>query len=157
MIDGLSIVPDFVTPADESFYLTELGRLPGPRGGRRVKRWGCTVYPDHRAEPEDVPPPWLRELGARLPMHAPDEFTLNDWPPGAALAHHVDFGGPVICVVSLLGDGVLQFKAHGRPHVTVICPRRGLCVMAGVARTVYQHAVMPSADARISLVFRTIR
>jgi hypothetical protein len=151
---GLLILPDFVGEIEEAILLDRIGAIPGARG-RRFKRYGKTVYRDHHVLGE-LPPAWLVELGARLPMKPPDEFTLNEWPAGAGLPHHVDLGGPVICILSLLGNGVLQFTSPTRPHVTVAAPRRGLMRMAGESRDTFTHAVMPSSNSRISLVFRTL-
>lgn len=153
-VNGLAIVPDFVNIVEETELLAHVGAVPGAFG-RRYKRFGVTVYETARRERNEDPPAWLRELGERLPMNPPDEYTLNDWQPGSGLGHHTDKGGPVICVLSLAGAGTLQFAATNRPHVTVICPRRALLVMTGPARYTYTHAVIPSENHRISIVFRT--
>lgn len=153
-IPGLEIVPDFITLGAELDLVTELARQSIPGSGRLYKRYGQVVYPDHRCH--DWIPAYLMALSIRMPMPGPHEITVNDWPPMSKLSAHVDKGGPVVCALSILSGGHLRFSHPGKTPVTIRTPRRGLMVMTGPARNAWSHEVMPTPNARISLVFRTV-
>jgi hypothetical protein len=187
MIPGLSIVDEWLTHRDETALAHRCdvalagvprNRLGSENDGRaRIVRYGSPIYNDGLRGV--AMPAWLNVLGARLPMTSPDHVTINEWLPGMPhLVHHIDRGGPVICVLSLLASARVDFRellasarvdfrellASARvdfrePGYGVIyrVPRRSMMMLAGSARYSYRHSVIDVDERRLSLVFRTAR
>jgi hypothetical protein len=164
VIDGLSIVGDYIDQREESLIALHCAhafadapradRYPLIDGRAKIARYGATLYPDNIASSRL--PAWLAEIGPRLPMGTPEHVTIAEWGTGATLAPHIDRGGPVICVLALLGDSIIEFES-GSGGVRYRFPRRGLMMIAGPARYAYRHSVSGTEAPRISLVFRTVR
>jgi alkylated DNA repair protein (DNA oxidative demethylase) len=88
--------------------------------------------------------------------------TALHYPPGAAIGWHTDnraFGPTVLCL-SLGGAARLQLKRASRtdspgPLVERELAPRSLFVLAGEARSSWQHRIFPVREQRYSLTVRT--
>lgn len=158
-IPGLSFEPDFITEDEEQALLFEIAgvemspRVRVPIDSRTtIVRWGVAVYGGYLASSKI--PAWLGWLCDQVPMiDRPTSVTLNVWAPGDQLAPHIDKGGPVVCVLNLLGISTIAFSG---PHVQIYeVPRRALMRLEADARHTWEHACFPAEHRRISLVFRT--
>jgi alkylated DNA repair dioxygenase AlkB len=173
-VPGLDLHGDFVTERQEADIV--MRALVPARGAvrparsspigserARVERYGMTVYTTGNVSSEI--PVYLRELCQRI--HAdgitkelPNSVSINEYKKGQGLVSHVDNpdGGDEICILGLAGDAQMKMECidhDAHHHVEFTFPRRGLLVMTGMARWFYTHGVLPLAQNRISLVFRT--
>src|SRR5207244_2411530 len=117
----------------------------------------------HDADPI---PEWLfgvREAAAALANVTPDELVevlVQRYPEGASIGWHRDapaFG--VVVGVSLLAPSRLRFRrdvcSPREAFEVELAPRSGY-VLAGPARTEWQHHVPPTKSLRCSITFRTL-
>jgi alkylated DNA repair protein (DNA oxidative demethylase) len=112
-------------------------------------------------------PPWLEPLRARCatlldrPVDALAEALVTRYPPGATIGWHRDappFGDVV--GVSLASPCLLRFQRGQGAERRVFeqqLPPRSAYVLAGRARTVWQHSIPAVAAQRWSVTFRTLR
>lgn len=108
----------------------------------------------------------LRDLAGRLAAVPPSTFAeaLVTWyPPGASIGWHRDATafGPVVVGVSLGSDAVMRFqrRAAGGERRVFEQPlaRRSAYVLAGAARSAWQHSVPAVSQERWSVTFRQLR
>jgi DNA oxidative demethylase len=89
------------------------------------------------------------------------EARVRRYPAGSTIGWHRDapaFGDVV--GVSLLGSARLRFqrgKGEARRVWEVLCEPRSVYVLAGPARTSWQHSIPPTKELRYSITFRTLR
>ncbi len=162
MIEGLDILPDFVTELEERNLVgaieSEPNRTQRPRDGRsRLERYGAIIYRDHIASIRI--PTFLDGMVTKLELLGIGAFnsvTVNGYDVGWGLGLHFDKPecGENICVLGLLGDAQMIFELLRGKGQTVAFPRRALMWMRGPARHEWQHEVLPVKKRRISIVFR---
>ena len=173
---GLIYQPDLLNEAEERALLDELERLEfhdivmhGVVAKRTARHFGLDYDYERRGvigEAEPMPD-WLspvRECAAALAGVAPDdlvEILVQRYPEGAQIGWHRDapaFG--VVVGVSLGAAAPLRFRRDiGGVRKTFeleLEPRSGY-VLAGEARTAWQHHVPPAKALRYSITFRTLR
>jgi alkylated DNA repair protein (DNA oxidative demethylase) len=144
-------------------------RMHGVVAKRTARHYGMDYDYERRvpiaaAEPLPV---WLepvREHAAALAGVEPDELVetlVQRYPEGAQIGWHRDapqFG--TVVGVSLLGPSRMRFRRDiggvRRQHEVLLEPRSGY-VLAGPARTAWQHHVPPTKNLRYSITFRTLR
>jgi alkylated DNA repair protein (DNA oxidative demethylase) len=165
-----------VTPAEERALLDELDalefheiRMHGVVAKRTVRHFGVDYDYERRSIADDVDeiPDWLQPVRARAADLAglePAELVeclVQRYPEGAQIGWHRDapmFG--TVVGVSLLSPSRLRFRRDvGGERLTyevVLEPRSGY-VLAGEARTAWQHHVPPTKSMRYSITFRTLR
>ncbi len=171
--EGFVYQPDFLTPDEERAVLSEIARLEfgefvmrGVAARRRVVHFGWRYRPESTAVEEGPPiPPFLeplRERGAglaRLPAREFVEALVMEYPPGAPIGWHRDapmFG--VIVGISLLGAcRFLLRRQEGGERIELALPPRSAYVLAGAARSEWQHHIPPVKALRYSITFRTLR
>jgi alkylated DNA repair dioxygenase AlkB len=104
-------------------------------------------------------------LGRELALAGlrPEDFALCTalrYPPGAAIGWHVDNAvfAPTVMSLSLGASSRFQLRrvnatTSAAAFEQVLAPR-GLFVLAGDARTVWQHRILPVCEERYSLTLR---
>jgi alkylated DNA repair dioxygenase AlkB len=174
--------PDFISSAEESALLGEISRVEfstfemhGVAARRRVAFFGHT-YDAGKAPASSEMPPFLLDLRGRVARWAGAEDAafvmalINEYPPGAPIGWHRDapqYG--IVAGVSLLSSCLMKF----RPYVTsqtrpstprrrtatheITLERRSSYLMAGDARSAYEHHIPAVSELRYSITFRTLR
>jgi alkylated DNA repair dioxygenase AlkB len=174
--EGLVYRPALLTEDEERALLDELERLDfdeirmhGVVAKRTAKHYGLD-YDYERRVPVDAAEPvpaWLlpaRERAAALAGVAPDELVellVQRYPEGAQIGWHRDapmFG--TVVGISLLAPSRLRLRRDAggvhRQWEVELAPRSGY-VLAGPARTQWEHHIPPTKSLRYSLTFRTLR
>jgi alkylated DNA repair protein (DNA oxidative demethylase) len=174
--EGLVYRPELLSEAEERTLLDELERLEfheirmhGVVAKRTARHFGVDYDYERRAavhEAEPVPD-WLvpvRERAAELAGVESKELAeilVQRYPPGAQIGWHRDapaFG--IVVGISLGSSARLRFRRDkgGVRHAfeLELDPRSGY-VLAGEARTAWQHHVPPAKELRYSITFRTLR
>ena len=166
---------ELLTAADEAELLGVLEELRfdpiimhGQAARRTARHYGLGYdYEAREPLPGEPLPEWLlpvRELAAGLAGHAPEELAetlVQRYPPGATIGWHRDaraFG--TVVGVSLGGSCRLRFqrgKGEARRVWEVLLEPRSGYVLAGAARTSWQHSIPPTKELRYSITFRTLR
>jgi alkylated DNA repair protein (DNA oxidative demethylase) len=173
--EGLRYLPEFVDPDEERELLDEVGalelgevRMHGQVARRTVRHFGVDyAFESATVTPGEPVPVWLEPLRARCaallerPPDALAEVLVTRYPPGATIGWHRDappFGDVV--GVSLGSACALRFqrgKGDERRVYEQLVEPRSAYVLAGRARTVWQHSVPAVREERFSLTFRTLR
>jgi alkylated DNA repair dioxygenase AlkB len=173
--DGFRYVPDFITAREERDLVAHLEALPfgeirmrGQVARRSALQFGYDYgYNAGTVTPNVVPPPpfldGIRERVAGLIGRRADELAMVlalRYPPGAAIGWHRDrpVFGPEVVGVSLLAEAVLRLRPPGatRGGVRVALAPRAAYVLAGPARSRWQHSVPAVKALRYSVTFRTL-
>jgi alkylated DNA repair protein (DNA oxidative demethylase) len=172
---GFLYHPDFISEAEEADLLSFIRALPfsevrmrGVPARRRTAHFGWLYgYETWRIEPGPRVPDFLLPLRARaaalLGVDAArlEEVLVTEYPAGAGIGWHRDapmFGS--IVGVSLLSACRFRFRrgpAGGRTSHAVLVEPRSAYVLAGAARSEWQHSIPPTVSARYSVTFRTLR
>ena len=174
--EGLVYRSELLSEAEEHALLDELEpldfheiRMHGVVAKRTARHFGVDYDYERRAalqEAEPIPD-WLlsvRERAAELVGVEPDELAeilVQRYPPGAPIGWHRDapaFG--IVVGISLGSPARMRFRRDKggvrKTFELVLEPRSGY-VLAGEARTAWQHHVPPAKALRYSITFRTLR
>ena len=173
---GLVYVPSFLTEAEERSLLAVLADLDyssvvlrGQAARRVVRHYGYDYGYESRAlAPTDPLPPALAPVRARAaalvdrPAEAFAEVLVTRYPPGAGIGWHRDapMFGPEVVGVSLGAAARMRFqrrRGDQRETYDVTLAPRSAYVLAGAARSAWQHSLPPLRDERYSITFRTVR
>ncbi len=174
--EGLVYRPDFLTADEERALLAEIDqvefdevRMRGQVARRTARHYGYDYdYEQYgRVTPGEPIPEWLlplRERCGELARVAADDLVealVQRYPEGAQIGWHRDapmFG--TVVGVSLLGAARMRFRRGSTGNwetlELALEPRSGY-VLAGEARTRWQHHVPPQKAPRYSVTFRTLR
>jgi DNA oxidative demethylase len=173
---GLVYQPDLITQTEEQQVLGVLEAMEfhpvtmhGQTARRTVRHFGLDYgYESWTLEPTDPLPDelaWLQERAASLADLDPREFAqilISRYPPGATIGWHRDapmFGAKVVGV-SLAAACRMRFqRGKGDPRQVAevtLEPRSGY-VLAGAARSAWQHSIPPTKALRYSITFRTLK
>jgi alkylated DNA repair dioxygenase AlkB len=174
--DGLAFAPEVLSEDEERAALAAIGRIAfdeirmhGVVARRTAKHYGLDYDYESRKPveaAEDIPE-WIlpiRAAGAALAGLEPEslvEVLVQRYPEGAQIGWHRDapaFG--TVVGVSLLASSRLRFRrgpAGERRAFEVELPPRSGYVLAGEARTKWEHHVPPTKSLRYSITFRTLR
>ena len=174
--DGLVYRPDLIWPADERALLDVLDRIEfheirmhGVVAKRTARHYGLDYDYERRGVIEEAEPvpDWLlpvRERAAGLAGVRPEdlaEILVQRYPEGAQIGWHRDapaFG--IVVGVSLGSASRMRFRRDKagvrRTFELELEPRSGY-VLAGEARTAWQHHMPPTKALRHSITFRTLR
>ena len=179
--EGLIFEPDFLSVAEENELIEVIRtllfsevRMHGVVAKRRVPHFGLRyAFTSHQLSPaSEIPDEFsaIRIRAAQLAGVDPRAFCevlVTEYPPGAGIGWHRDappFG--IIAGISLAANSTMRFrretestKRTGGNHETaaIALPQRSLYVLAGTARTDWQHSIRPIAETRYSITFRTLR
>ena len=173
---GLVYREELLTEDEERALLEELDRLEfdairmhGVVAKRTAKHYGLDYDYERRGVVEEAEPipRWLepvRERAASLAGVQPGELVealVQRYPEGAQIGWHRDapaFG--TVVGVSLLSASRMRFRrgpaGERETFELELAPRSGY-VLAGQARTKWQHHVPPTKALRYSITFRTLR
>jgi DNA oxidative demethylase len=141
--------------------------MHGREARRTARHYGLDYDYEARApSPGEPLPEWLlpvRERAARLAGLEPEELVetlVQRYPAGATIGWHRDapaFG--TVLGVSLGAACRLRFQrgkgGERRVWELTLEPRSGY-VLAGAARTSWQHSIPPTQELRCSVTFRTL-
>ena len=172
--DGFIYRPEFLDIAEERDLLDTIAKLEfrevrmhGVVARRRVIQYGWKYQFDgaRLSEGPAIPPflDALRDRAAALAAVAPEvlsEALLTEYPPGAPIGWHRDAPGFGIVVgVSLLSACRFRFRRgpeRGSDRVAITLEPRSAYVLAGAARTEWQHSIPEVDTLRYSITFRTL-
>jgi alkylated DNA repair protein (DNA oxidative demethylase) len=172
---GLVYRPQLVSHDEETKLLGVLEKLRfdpivihGQAAKRTARHFGLDYdYEARTPLPGEPVPDWMlrvRERAAELAGYGPEELVeilVQRYPPGSTIGWHRDapaFG--TVVGVSLGGESRLRFqrgKGEDRRVWEVLLERRSGYVLAGKARTSWQHSIPPTKELRYSITFRTLR
>jgi len=122
-ISGLTYVPDFITPAEHEFLLSQIDQHPWLTDlKRRVQHYGYKYDYKARTVGNDaylgLLPIWLSSLSKKLHddgifPSAPDQVIVNEYIPGQGISAHIDcvpcFAG-TIASLSLGSPCIMEFS-----------------------------------------------
>ena len=181
LIPGLTYIPNFITPAEETALLHTIDQQPWLTDlKRRVQHYGWKY--DYTARRVDASmrlgplPDWLMDYCQRLSdgghfPKIPDQVIINEYQPGQGIASHVDCVPCFEETIASLSIGsfcVMEFthSATGEKIGQLLEPR-SLIILSGDARYQWKHAIpVRKTDKyahqtihrgrRVSLTFRNI-
>jgi alkylated DNA repair dioxygenase AlkB len=174
-MQGLRYELELVPPAMERRLLDVFEDLRwdpivirGQAAKRSARHYGLDYDYEARTPMDGEPvPDWLepaRVLAAEFAgFEAPDlaEILVQRYPPGSAIGWHRDapaFG--TVIGLSLGGFSRLRFqrgKGGAREVAEIGLEPRSGYVLAGEARSDWQHSIPPTKELRYSITFRTLR
>jgi alkylated DNA repair protein (DNA oxidative demethylase) len=173
--EGLVYRPELLTPEEEAGYLELLAELRfdpivihGQAARRTARHYGLGYdYGTRQPKPGEPLPEWLlplRRRAAELAGHEPEELVealVQRYPAGSTIGWHRDAPAfATVIGVSLLGAARMRFQRgkdeRRRVWEVQLQPRSGY-VLAGPARTAWQHSIPPTKEERYSVTFRTLR
>ena len=173
---GLLYLPDFVSEAEEEALVPVLYalvfsevRMRGQVARRTVAHFGLRY--DYEgwglvpAEPLPSSLHWLADRAGTVAGVDPAEFAevlVTRYPPGAGIGWHRDapmFGAKVVGV-SLGSACRMRFQrkvGDARRTFDLELEPRSAYVLAGPARSAWQHSIPATKALRYSITFRTLR
>lgn len=99
-----------------------------------------------------------------------DQCIINEYTPGQGIAPHIDHTGhfgPIVVSLSLCSPCTFEMYAPAFPVDTanniydMTLERRELCILSGIARYQYKHAIPKTKSdrtgTRISVTYRTVQ
>jgi alkylated DNA repair protein (DNA oxidative demethylase) len=174
--DGFTYVDGLLSEAEEGDLLHAIDGIEfedfvmrGQAARRTVRHFGWRYRFDDRAlvptDPLPEPFAFVRDRAAELAGVAPGAFEqtlITRYPPGATIGWHRDAPpfGPAIAGVSLAGPCRMRFRRVlddvRYVHEQVLEPRSAY-VLAGTARSAWEHGIPATKALRYSLTFRTLK
>jgi alkylated DNA repair dioxygenase AlkB len=178
--NGCKYERDFLASAEEARLIESVSavefsdfEMRGAVARRRVAFFGLAYdRPDSRARPF---PAFLSELRARAAIWAgidDDAIAMalvNEYPPGAPIGWHRDAPQYGIVIGISLGSACrMRFRPYRRAALSTIpsAPHRAtheltllprsIYLIAGPARTAFEHSIPPVTAHRYSITFRTL-
>jgi alkylated DNA repair dioxygenase AlkB len=173
--EGLRYEPELLTAEEERTLLERLGVLRfdpivlrGQTARRTARHYGLGYDYDSRTpRPGEPLPGWLgpvRGLAAELAGESPEDLVealVQYYPVGATIGWHRDAPAFATVVgISLAGACRLRFqrgKGDERRTWELRLERRSGYVLAGEARTSWEHSIPAAKEPRYSITFRTLR
>jgi len=176
-IEGMTYVPDFLTPSEQEAVFREVDRSPWRSDlKRRVQHYGYRYdYKARRVDPSmylgSLPafatPVAERLVERALFPHLPDQLIVNEYLPGQGITAHVDcepcFAG-AIAMVSLGWAYEMDFiHSKTREARTILLATGSALAISGEARYDWQHQIKARRSdrgiprhRRVSLTFRNV-
>jgi DNA oxidative demethylase len=173
---GLVFEPAFLNIDEERNLLDELERLEfhqivihAVAARRTARHFGLNYDYEQRTHLQEAEPmpAWLTPLRGKcaalagVPSEALIEALVQRYPEGATIGWHRDapsFG--VVVGVSLGSSARLRFRRGSTGRWTtweLDLPARSAYVLAGEARTKWQHSLPATRALRYSITFRTLK
>jgi len=174
--EGLVYRPDFLSAQEEGDVLAFMDEIDfhevtmrGQTARRTVRHYGYDYgYESWQLVPAEPLPGelvWLRDRCAALAEVEPDELVqtlVSRYPEGAGIGWHRDapmFGSKIVGV-SLGAACRMRFQRkvgeERRVHELELAPRSAY-VLAGQARTAWQHSIPATKSRRYSITFRSLK
>jgi alkylated DNA repair dioxygenase AlkB len=178
VVPGLTVLPDYVTPAEAAGLLARVDAEPWLDDlKRRVQHHGYRYDYKRREVTADAflgpLPDWLGAWAERLHREghierAPDQVIVNEYQPGQGIAAHVDcvpcFGPTVLSLSLNSGCELVLTPLGGGAAQPVLLAPRSLLILAGESRVAWRHAIPArqrdhgvARTRRVSLTFRTVK
>ena len=120
IIPGLTLVPNFITPAEEKDLLHCIDAQPWNKElSRQTQHYGYRyVYSTRKLSPAPPIPDWLKSIHDRICTHLNlsepfDQVIINEYHPGQGISTHTDhiaLFGPVIISLSLGGGAIMELS-----------------------------------------------
>jgi alkylated DNA repair dioxygenase AlkB len=173
--DGFVHQPEFISTGEERALLDEIRtlefrevRIHGVIARRRVIQYGWNYAFDGARLSEGAPIPGfllpLRDRAASLasvPAEALAEALITEYQPGAPIGWHRDAPGfGIVIGISLLSACRFRFRKgpeRGSARASLTLEPRSAYVLAGPARTAWQHSIPEVDSLRYSITFRTLK
>ena len=172
---GLIFVSEFVSAREEDTLLAFIRGLEfrtfqmhGVTAKRRIRQFGLHyAFQSYQLTPTDPMPEAFGGIGARAAqlagIAASDwaETLVTEYQPGAGIGWHRDapaFG--IVAGISLAGACRMRFQTGSgaeRRIAAMELPARSMYLLAGEARSKWQHMIPPARELRYSITFRTLR
>jgi alkylated DNA repair dioxygenase AlkB len=173
--EGFRYVPEFLGEAEERDLLEKIRpldfeevRMHGIAAKRRTAHFGWLyAYDSARIQPGPPLPDFLRDVRARaaalIDVHPEtlEEVLITRYPAGAGIGWHRDAPafGPAVIGVSLGSPCRMRFQRgegeRRRTFAAVLEPRSAY-VLAGPARSAWQHSIPKTPAERYSVTFRSL-
>ncbi|PZF83683.1 alpha-ketoglutarate-dependent dioxygenase AlkB [Micromonospora deserti] len=173
---GLSYQPELVDPDEERSLLTALAaydfreiRMHGQIARRTVRHFGFDYdYGSFQLTAAEALPVELCEVRERcaalagVPAGTLAQALVTRYPPGSVIGWHRDAPafGPTVVGLSLGCACLLRFQRgtgdNRRVYEVELAPRSAY-VLAGAARSSWQHSIPPVPELRYSITFRQLR
>ncbi|MBP1127242.1 MULTISPECIES: alpha-ketoglutarate-dependent dioxygenase AlkB [Pseudomonas] len=177
---GLLLIPDFITPKQESSLLAKIESSPWDTTmSRRVQHYGWRY--DYKSRKVDAKayigplPSWAANLGRMLferglVKELPDQVIVNEYSGNQGITKHIDclpcFRGEVV-TISLLESWEMIFSRKLERDLDekykIILTRRSAAVLSGESRTTWYHEIPKHLKEagiirhrRISITFRKV-
>lgn len=172
---GFLYQDDFLSLAEERDLLAAIAsielktfQMHGVTAKRRIAQfgWHYALEQRHLTAAEAIPEallPVRSRLAEAAGVH-PEELSealVTQYQPGAGIGWHHDapaFG--IVTAVSLMGRCRMRFR-QGRVGAwttrDIELEPRSMYVIAGPARSQWQHGMPPATELRYSITFRTVR
>ncbi len=174
--EGLVYQPEFVRHEEEQALIAALDaldfaevRMRGQVARRTVRHFGYRYeYESWQLVPADPLPAslsWLRDRAASLIEADPEalaETLVTRYPAGAGIGWHRDapMFGPKVVGISLLSACAMRFQRRTpdvRKTWSLELAPRSVYVLAGAARSAWQHSIPATKSLRYSVTFRTLK
>jgi alkylated DNA repair dioxygenase AlkB len=177
-INGLTFVPDFITPEEEKHYLEFIYEQKWNKElTRRTQHYGSRYVYRTRSLEHDVPavPDIFKALSAKIKAAGLttldfDQVIVNEYTPGQGIAAHTDhktWFDSDICTLSLKAPINMDFTARNVDETIRLEPR-SIVVLKGYARSVVRHGIRQVKEdvvdgvtvprqTRVSITFRKIK
>lgn len=158
---GLVLCPDFLTVSEELDIESHIPKSPKLNQHTRnsIKRYGSDIPYKNQIESTTIPE-YLDNLSNKIVEYGflslkPNSISINEYLTGNAIAPHIDSleSGPIITIVSLLSDAMMEFSIADIKH-TILVPARSLIQLKDEIRFKWKHAILPVKFKRYSIVFR---
>ncbi|HXC75226.1 MAG TPA: alpha-ketoglutarate-dependent dioxygenase AlkB [Sphingomicrobium sp.] len=174
LIAGLEYRQAFISEAEESALMKRIEaldvapfRFHGWLGNRKTKSFGWRYdFDDASFTPTEPIPAWLeplRDRAAALAGVGPAEIhhaLVARYDPGAGIGWHKDRDVfERVVGVSLNTPATLRFRqrtASGFRRATVEVEPRSAYLLSGPSRWEWEHRIVPGAQLRFSVTFRTL-
>lgn len=176
--EGFQYIPDFITKAEEEHLLQEIQKVAlhtftfqGYEAKRKVASFGQDWSFEKRSLSAGAPIPeafypLIEKVAHRLSIQpeAFQELLVTEYPVGSVINWHRDAPPfDVIAGISLLTDATFRLRPHEKEKqgrgsiISFPVERRSLYVIAGSARTQWQHSITPVKQTRYSITLRTLK
>ncbi len=173
--EGFVYQPEFLTAEEERALAGGIARLEfspvrmrGVTARRRVIHYGLVyAYESFRLTPGPPVPDFLAPFRDRVACVAgvePEtigEALITEYSPGAVIGWHRDAPAfAIVIALSLLGACRFRFRrgeGAARETAEIEVAPRSLYILAGPARSEWQHSIPAVKALRYSITFRTLR
>jgi alkylated DNA repair dioxygenase AlkB len=176
--DGFHYFPDFITEKEEADLIEQIKNYPlhnlnfqGFEAKRKIASFGFDYSFDKRAltQGKEIPIAFttlIEKVANHLSIPPVNfaELLLTEYPEGAVINWHRDappFG--LIAGISLLSDCTFRLRPHNKSKqnrnsiLSFPVKRRSLYVISGIARSDWQHSILPVKQTRFSITLRTLK